>query len=363
MEYPEPSLAYLRTITDSTGVIQHGHHSVPNRRFGYTTDDNARALIVAVQHYESTRDRSDLELAITYLSFLHYAHNGVHKFRNVMDYTRNWLDDEGTQDCYGRSIWASGHAASSDLPENVRIVARKLFEESIVWVGDLSSPRARAYSMLGMCRYMSAYGDINGMRDKIRAVGQSLIELLNASSDVEWYWFESFLTYGNAILPLAMMHAAAVTGLDDFRRAAVGTMNFLTDTMIIDGRLEVIGNNGWYTKGKNRAWYDQQSIDAGYIVQMYADAYRILGDESYRELAEISYSWFFGNNRSNVWVYDRVTHGCFDAISEVGLNLNQGAESCICYILAQQAMKDIVACRDTSDLDTDARIRSNSLQI
>ncbi|MHB1190916.1 MAG: glycosyltransferase [Armatimonadota bacterium] len=342
MEYPAPTIAYLRTITDSTGIIQHGVHSVPNRRLGYTTDDNARALIAAAGFYGYTGRREDLDLAVNYLSFLHYSQNPEHKFRNVMTYTGEWLDEEGTDDCYGRSIWACGYTASSSLPENFRIVARKMFDESIVWVGDLTSPRARAYSMVGIFEYLKANPDQADLREKIDALADSLLSLINQYSEKDWHWFESYLTYGNAILPLAMLVAAQITGKKAYRDEARSTLAFFTDTHIINDRLEIIGNDGWYFRGRPRAWYDQQSIDAGYTVLLYVNAYKILGDRAYLDLAKIAYSWFFGNNRSGLWVFDPVSHGCYDAVTPAGVNLNQGAESCICLLMAQLAMDEFV---------------------
>jgi hypothetical protein len=338
MGYPQINLHHLKALTDCTGVIQHAHHSVPNRRLGYTTDDNGRALIVAARQYELTKSREDLDLATTYLSFLHYAQSPDRKFRNIMTYRRDFLDEEGTDDSYGRAMWGCGCAASSGLPENIRIVAKKLFNESIVWVGDLTSPRARAYSMLGMCSYLRANEDETGIKSKIDALADSLLAGLQAHSDKNWDWYEPYLTYGNAILPLAMLSAADVTNKRAYKDAAVRTIRFLADILVPDSRLEIIGNDGWCIRGGKRAWYDQQSIDAGYTVCLFAEAYKLLGDKDLLNLARISFDWFFGNNRSEIWVYDPQTTGCYDAITPWGLNLNQGAEACICFLLAQLAM-------------------------
>lgn len=348
MHYPEIRLDYLRTLTDCTGVMQHGVHGVPNRRLGYTTDDNARALIVATKYFEKTHKREDLDLAIKYLSYMHYAQTADYKFRNVMDYTRQFLDPDGTPDCYGRSIWGLGYAASSDLPPNVRIVAKKMFDNSIAWAADFESPRTRAYSMLGMCNYMKLYDGDGDLRNKINALADSLLTGIRRYSDGSWKWFEPYLTYGNAVLPLAMLVAYHVTENRVYREAAVSTIQFLTEVQIIDGRLEIVGNNGWYTKDGKRPWYDQQTIDAGYTVLMYCYAYQILRDPQYLELARISYEWFFGNNRSGLSVYDPLSAGCCDALNPQGLNLNQGSESCICFLLAQLYIDDLLPERKPS---------------
>jgi len=338
MGYPPISLSYLRTLTDSTGVIQHGFHSVPNRRLGYTTDDNARALIVAAKQYERTGTREDLDLVLIYLSFLHYARAADNRFKDFMTYQRVFLDEEGTEDCLGRALWACGYVSSSGVPENIRVVARKLFENSVVWAGDLESPRARAYSMLGMSEYLRANEDRTGLVSKAGALADSLLVGLNAHTDGDWIWYEPYLTYGNAIIALGMLVAGELTGRKKYKEAARRTIQFLTDTVIVDGRLEIIGNDGWYLRGGKRAWYDQQSIDAGYTVYLYALAHELLGDPAYRDLAHIAHSWYFGNNRAGLWVYDAETGGCCDAVCPWGLNLNQGSEACVSFLLAQMAM-------------------------
>lgn len=342
MGYPPVNLAYLHTLTDCTGIIQHGAHAVPNRRLGYTTDDNARALIIATQHYERTLSRDDLDLAITYLSFVHYARSAEKRFKNVMTYQGVFLDNDGTEDCLGRSLWACGYVSASKLPENVRVVAMKLFDECSVWAGDLNSPRGRAYTMLGMAEYLKSEGDHPGLKEKISALADSLLVGLKHYSDKDWVWYEPYLTYGNAIIALGMMAAAEVTGNPKYKDAAQRTIQFLTDTLIIDNRLEIIGNNGWYMHGGKRAWFDQQTIDAGYTVYMYMTAYRIFGDSEYLDLAKIAYSWFFGNNRSGVWVYSCDTCGCYDAVTPWGVNLNQGSEACVSFLLAQMAVDEYV---------------------
>jgi hypothetical protein len=347
MLYPDADLAYLHAMTDHKGIIQHGIHSVPNRSLGYTTDDNARALIAAAQHYTCTQDPQSLYLAITYLSYMLYAQNDLGKFRNVLSYEGLFLDAEGTEDCHGRSIWGCGVAAASGLYENVRIVAKRLFDESIVWTDSLESSRSRAYAILGMCSYLRRNPDTLRIRERICRLADSLLDMLHANALQDWHWYESFLTYGNAVLPLSMLAAFETTGRKKYEEAAKATMQFLTDVQMVDGRLEIIGNDGWYWRGKKRAWYDQQSIDAGYTVLLYTEAYRILGEAAYLELARTAFGWFFGNNRSGMWVYDPETKGCYDAVTPSGVNLNQGAESCICLLLAQMAMQEIEAREST----------------
>lgn len=339
-EYPPISLRYLRSLTDDTGILQHGVFAVPNRRLGYTTDDNSRALIVAARGYEQTHSQEILELLRTYLSFVHYAQTPDHRFSNIMTYQRMFLDADGTEDCFGRCLWGTGVAASADIPECMRTVARKVFDASVAWVGDLVSPRARAYSMVGMCEYMRARRDTIDILDKIRALADSLEALFREYSSDDWIWFEPYMTYGNAILPVSMLLAGSITGESRYTDIGIGTLDFLTDATIIDGRLEIIGNDGWFMKGGERSWYDQQSIDAGYAVYTYTTAHSLLGDAKYLDHAFTCYDWFFGNNRSEMSVYEPHSGGCRDGINPSGVNENQGAEACFSFLLAQLALQN-----------------------
>ncbi len=333
--YPPISLRYLRSLTDDTGILQHGVFAIPNRRLGYTTDDNSRALVVAVRGYERMRSPEILELIRTYLSFLHYAHTPDYRFSNIMTYQRMFLDADGTEDCFGRCMWGCGTAASADIPDCMRQVAKKLFDSSVGWVGDLVSPRAKAYSMIGMCEYMRANRDTVDVPDKISALADSLEALFREYSSSDWVWFEPYMTYGNAILPVSMLLAGSITGNERYTSIGRRTLDFLTETTIVDGRLEIIGNNGWYMQGGKRPWYDQQSIDAGYAVYAYTLAYSLLGDKSHLENAFTCYDWFFGKNRSGLSVYDPNSGGCRDGINPEGVNENQGSEACVSFLLAQ----------------------------
>ncbi len=344
--YPPVSLRYLKSLTDDTGIFQHGVFAVPNRQLGYTTDDNSRALIVAVRGYEHTQSPEMLELIRIYLSYLHYAHTPEHRFSNIMTYQRMFLDSDGTEDCFGRCMWGCGVASSADIPVCMRAVAKKIFDSSIPWVADLVSPRARAYSIVGMCEYLAINKDAVDIGHKILALADSLATLFREYSSSDWTWFEPYMTYGNAILPVCMLLAGSVTGKKKYMEVGRSSLDFLTEQTIIDGRLEIVGNDGWLMKGGNRPWYDQQSIDAGYAVYAYTVAYSLLGDKSYLDHAFTCYDWFFGNNRSEMPLYDPGSGGCRDGINPTGVNENQGAEACFSFLLAQLALRDYIEQRE-----------------
>lgn len=341
MEYPEIGLQYLRMLTDSTGVIQHGVNATPNRKHGYTTDDNARALIAAVQEYERNGSVENLQPVSTYLSFMYHAHNPGYGFRNCMTYQRDFLDMNGTDDCLGRSLWACGCASSARIPETMRLTAKWLFDETFALVDNLRSPRAKAYALLGIRHYLSGNPTKSGFMERVAVMAESLHVGMTAHSDGSWQWFEPYLTYGNAVLPMGMMAAAEMLDSASYDKIAHRSLEFLTEALIVDGRLDLVGNAGWYLKGGQRAIYDQQTIDAGYTVMMYAQAYMRHREQYYADLAKTCYNWFFGENRSGLWVYDSETCGCYDAVIADGVNLNQGAESIACILMAQNSIREI----------------------
>lgn len=335
--HPPLSLRYLKSITDDTGILQHGVFSIPNRRLGYTTDDNARALLVAVRGYELTHSADALELARKYLSFVHHAQNPQYRFSNIMTYQRTFLDADGTEDCLGRCMWGCGVAASARIPESMSTVAKKIIRAAAPHVGDLTSPRAIAYSLIGLCEYLRVEHD-EGIQNQVRALADRLAFQVREYSDDRWHWFEPYMTYGNAVLPLSMLMAGSATDDKGYLDVGRRTLDFLIETTVVGGRLEIIGNDGWYQKGGDRPWYDQQSIDAGYSVHALTAAYSILDAPEYLDSARTSYDWFFGKNRSGRSVYDPETGGCRDGINPSGVNENQGAEACVSLLLAQLAM-------------------------
>lgn len=343
MEYPDIGIRYLTAITDSTGIIQHSSFAIPNRNHGYTTDDNARALIAAIQEYDKSTTDELLLLITTYLSFIHHAHNPGYGFMNCMSYQRDFLDINGTDDCLGRCLWACGYASSANIPERIRITAKWLFDETFLLVDNLRSPRAKAYALMGIHHYLGKNPIKPGYLDRIVRMADSLCDGMRAFTDSNWQWYEPYFTYGNAILPMGMMASAGITGSAAYDDVARKSLDFLSEMLIIDGQLDLIGNNGWYLKGGKRAIFDQQTIDAGYTVMMFAEGFDRYGGEKYKEAAMISYEWFFGRNRSGLSVYDVETGGCFDAIIDSGVNQNQGAESIICILMAQNAVRNIIA--------------------
>jgi len=337
-DYPPIVLEHLQTLTDRTGIIQHAIYSIPNRRTGYTTDDNARALIVAIQEYERTRERSVLQLASTYLSFIHYAQTPSRKFHNFMSFDQIFLDDEGSEDCFGRTLWACGYALQADIHENVRKVARQLFDDAARWIPTLASTRGQAYTLTGCYYYLRAHPEAVAIKQYIRRLADSLCDRFDESATPDWRWFEPYLTYSNGVPVRALILAHEAVGEGRYLETGLKALDFLTEQTVLDGQMQPIGCNGWYFRGEERAWFDQQPVDPMTSLLAYLAAFDATRDRKYLELAQVSFDWFFGKNSLGEPLYDPVTGGCYDALNSEGVNSNQGAESTVSCLLAQLAM-------------------------
>ena len=335
--YPEIRLDHLETLTDTTGVIQHAIFSIPNRRTGYTTDDNSRALIAAVRHYHLSRSRRALRLVSNYLSFLHYAQLPNGKFHNFMSFDQTWLDGEGSEDCQGRVIWALAQCLDANIHDNVKEVARNLLHQAL-WIPETAMfPRGKAYSAVGLSLALRADGE-DAYARALKKVADSLVRDYEQHASPGWEWFEPVLTYSNALLPRALFLAYEALGESRYLEVAAVAWGFLEKQCIIDGVLQIIGCNGWFWKGRERAWFDQQPVDAMMMVIAALDAYRVTGHERYLQAAKISFDWFFGRNALNVPLHDPVTGGCFDGLMPSGRNANQGSESTVSCLIAQIEM-------------------------
>ena len=339
-KFPAIKLSHLISLTDNVGVIHHAKHSIPNRKTGYTLDDNARALIAATKHYNIFKSQKNVELIKTYLSFLHYAQkeNGI--FHNLLDYERKFLDEEGSEDSYGRALMASGFVVSSSVPENIRATAKFIFDNAVRSVYQLKFLRAKAFSIIGLYHYFKKYKN-KDIVEKAKMLADSLADAYRENSANEWKWFEPYLTYSNGKLPESMFLAHSITKDKKYLEIAKESLDFLSKTLIVNGKLVLIGNRGWYYKEGERAFYDQQPVDAASMVHSFLTAYKITKRKAYYSNAVLAFNWFLGKNSLNQMIYDEATGGCFDGLSQDTLNLNQGAESTISYLLARLSLEEI----------------------
>ncbi len=293
--------------------------------------------------FERTQSRQVLRLVSTYLSFLHYAQTPAGRFHNFMSFDQVWLDDQGSDDCFGRVLWACGYALSADLHPNIKKVAKELFDRACRWIPLTQSLRARAYMAMGCYYYLQHIPESDDVRATLAQIADSIVAEFSYTAKPDWAWFEDALTYSNGMIPRALCLAHQELNKDEYLQVARKSLDFLTATCIMDGMLHPIGCNGWFIRGGERAWYDQQPVDPMCHMLAYLSAYDATGDDTYMQLAKVSFDWFFGHNSVGEALYDPVTGGCSDALAPDGRNLNEGAESTICCLLAQLSMQPYLA--------------------
>lgn len=289
--------------------------------------------------FERTGSRQVLQLVSTYLSFLHYAQTPAGRFHNFMSYDQVWLDDQSSDDCFGRVMWACGYALSAELHPNIKKVAKQLFDAALRWVPFTHSLRACAYITMGCFYYLKHMPDAQPVRSALETMADSVRDEYRRNAKSDWAWYEDVLTYSNGMLPRSLFLAHMEIGKQDYLDVGVESLEFLTSVCIVDGTLHPIGCNGWYIKGQERAWYDQQPVDPVGHMLSYLAAYDATKDEKYLLHAKTCFDWFFGHNSVGESLYDPVTGGCYDALGPSGPNFNQGSESTICCLLAQLSMQ------------------------
>ena len=339
MNLPLIKLDFLKAITDDTGVFQHSKFGTPNRLEGYTVDDNARALIAVTKHCQIKGNSQSERLIDTYLSFLFHMQRADGKMHNFLGYNRGFLDDEGSEDCAGRALWACGYVINSELPVEKRLLAKEIFDRAFGWAHFFKSPRADAFAILGLCHYHRAYAEDHNLVENIKTLSDRLVKYYENTRSSDWRWFELYLTYENGRLPQALFEAYRETKQARCIRVAEDSLRFLLEVQFLDDKFVPIGNKGWYLKGKPRSMYDQQSVEAASMTEAAISAYRATGNLYYKKMARTIFSWFLGKNTKSAFVYNSTTGSCYDGITEEGLNLNEGAEANVCYLSARMELE------------------------
>ena len=341
IELPELDLSHLRRMTDTTGVFQHARFAIPNFAEGYTTDDNARALMVAVGSHEFGPTDTELRaLATRYLAFLNYACiPDMGRFHNCMGYDRRWLDDCGSEDCQGRAIMSFGWVVNLSNDDGLVAAAMNLLRMALPATEMFTSPRSWAYTLLGLDHYLRKFpGDSNVRRMREVLSARLHAQYKEAATD-DWRWFETALNYANARLPHALIASGHAMGRQDMVDDALAALEWLCGvTTGSDGQFEPIGSNGWYRRGGERARFAQQPIEAQTMIDACRAAFLVTKDVRWWRRMVGTFEWFFGRNDLGLPLYDYTTGGCHDGIESDRVSLNQGAESVLSYLLARLTM-------------------------
>ena len=336
---PQPALDHLIRLTDDTGLLQHARFTIPNRAHGYCTDDNARAAIATVKHYAQYHDPSVLKLLDTYLAFLMYAQNADGSIRNFLDFNRRWCENEPAHDGFGRTVWALGTVLAHPPAPEYLSVMKDCFDRTTGLV-QRQSPRGLAYCILGLCEYLQQFPGVNDIEHHVELAAETLASHHREARTIDWDWFEGFLTYDNAVLPHALFTAGLTLDRGEFIEVAARTTEFLLETTLHGDHFSFIGTRGWYERGKARAAFDQQPVEAAAMVMALRAAYDATQEARFLRLQHFAFDWFLGVNDLGMALYDLRTKGCSDGLMSGGVNGNQGAESMVSFLLGALSIEE-----------------------
>ncbi len=336
-ELPQIKLDHLIRLTDDVGILQHATYIVPNRMHGYCTDDNARALIAVLMAQRYLAVGEDLtNLACRYLSFLLHAFNSDNgRFRNFMDYDRRWIEEQGSEDCHARAIWALGMATALSTWEGITSSAVSLFKRALPVLADFQYPRAWSFAIVGTHYYLRKFSGDRESRRIRDILTEKLMSLFRRNASEEWPWIEPIVTYANGKIPQALLLSGQWMGSSETIEAGLRSLQWLLDLQTDPrGHFVPIGNHGWYPRNGTRARFDQQPIEALNMIEACAEAYHITQDEKWIVHARRCFEWFLGRNDLNVSLYDFKTGGCSDGLTAHGPSQNQGAESILSWLIS-----------------------------
>ena len=360
-ELPPLKLDHLRHITDNTGIFQHAIFTIPNYREGYTTDDNARALLVSAL-LEEVGNTDAVDLANRYLAFTWFAFNTeTRRFRNFMDYQRNWLEESGSDDSHGRSLWALGTVLRRSNTPALHNMAGRMFQQSLLAILETTSPRAWAFALIGIHEYLERFAGDSRVSQVQEELAERLLKLYQYNNKDGWHWFEDKLTYCNAVLPHAMLLCGESLSDPTLTEVGLESLSWLADLQKSDsvgGHFVPIGSNGFYPMDGERARFDQQPVEAQGMVSASLEAFRITGKKSWHREARLAFEWFLGRNDLHTSVYDPTTGGCRDGLHPDRPNENQGAESTLAFL---QSLLELRLAKNIMIIDEDTYIDHSTL--
>ena len=336
---PEINLNHIKRMTTDFGMIQFSKINRPDLQSGYTLDDNARALIAMCMHYELTKDEADLIFINTYLNFIKHCQQPEGEFLNYVDGEKKFTEqnhETNLADANGRAIWALGYLISKKgvIPETFIADAEKIMLHSLWFINTMHSTRAMAFAIKGLY-----YSNVNKKSPEIsmliKTLANRLVQMYRHESNQQWDWFESYLTYANSILPEALLCAYEETRNEVYKVIAKSSFDFLLSVIFSNDKIKVVSNQGWHIKGEVSNKFGEQPVDVAYTILALGRFYDLFNDKEYLVKMETAFNWFLGNNHLHQIIYNPCTGGCYDGIEENHINLNQGAESTVSYLLSR----------------------------
>ncbi len=349
---PAIKLDHLHRLTDSTGILEHAVFVVPNYPEGYTTDDNARALITAIllEECRPGTKTGAIDLASRYLAFLWLALDPITKrFRNCLSYERQWQEPESSEDSHGRAVWGLGTVLGRSKDPGWRGAAGRMFELALPAAVEFKSPRAWAFALLGLQEYLDSFPGDRAALSASDVLANRLLNSYRSHRTDEWKWFENGLSYSNARLPQALIRAGMRTANEEMVSAGLESLDWLVTIQRCDlkGHFVPIGSQGFHSKTTEKARFDQQPVEACAVVSACLQAYRATGKGRWRKEAWCAFNWFLGDNDLQIALYDPSSGGCRDGLHPDRANENQGAESTLSFLMALLEMRKLEEADET----------------
>lgn len=340
---PPIKLDHLYRMTTDFGMLQFSKISQPDLSSGYTLDDNARALISICMHYELYPNEKDLTYLQVYLNFIEYCQQANGHFLNYVDEEKNYTEQNqevNLDDANGRAIWALGYLISKKaiLPSELVESARMMMEKAMPPLDTIYSTRAIAFCIKGLYYYQHESSK-TPVVVTVKTMADRLVQLYHHASEKNWAWYESYLTYANSILPEALLCAWLVTADESYKNIARESFDFLLSHIFTEKGIEVISNRTWFIKGMEKEKFGEQPIDVSYTVMALCKFYEVFKDPEYATKMTLAFDWFLGHNSIHQIIYNPRTGGCFDGLEEMNVNLNQGAESILSYLMARMTIE------------------------
>lgn len=339
------NIDHLVNLTDEIGIFQHAKRVLPNAEFGYSTDDNARALIILSHlHRQKATPQSTLMLK-TYLQFLKSAQSVDGSFYTFLSETGKWLDQSRHSDAYGRAMWGLGLYLYAQKDGRSNIVAQTMFESGLKQCDMIQDLRTAAYVILGLYYYIKANHKNVEQKNKavkqLKKLGDFLVDNFGKTQKDNWQWYEEIITYDSFRLPQAMLAIYLITKDVAYKDIAEVSLQFLYENTFNPSRnyFDFIGQDGWQDRQGIKANYDQQPLEAAAAIEAYIFADKAAPQKEYLAKSHVAFEWFFGRNRNHRSIYDQTHNGVFDGLTPRGVNLNEGAESIICFLMAQWSLQ------------------------
>ncbi len=341
-QLPRLNTKHIKRLTDKFGIIQFTRYSAPDIESGYTLDDNARALLVASMLYTRTRNSSYLQLIRTYVNYIKYVQHEDGRFYNIVSKNKIINKEKWSEEAHGRAMRSLGFLTSlQSIPKELKEEAESLLIKALPTTSDLNSPRAIASVITGLY-YYNKENYSKTIIDNIKKFADKIVEYYTKNSSSDWRWFEPYLTYANSKLPEALLYSYMATNNSKYLETALSSLNFLISHTFESDIFIPIGQNGWFEKGKERAFFDQQPIDAASMVVTLSLAYKLTRNPEYEKRAISAFQWFLGKNTLKQVIYNENTGGCHDGLGNACVNLNQGAESTLSYFLARLTLAELL---------------------